>query len=406
MMATTELEKIPETVLSRSQVYEFRTISAKTIARQLRRIVDAEGISVGDDSLQLIARDADGSMRDGQSKLDQVIAFTGNTIAVDDVATVLGLVGRDLLIDAVQAVADEDAAAAFALVGRAVELGYDLRSVCRELSRVARDVLVLSVDPSRIDDAEIAAESERDRLKALAGRFSREDLLRAFDLLTRAETDIRAAAQPRYHLEMALLRWIYLRKLTPIEELLAGGGARPSAPPPRVGPPVTAGSRASSASPAAVVPSPTVAPRPIATSGAASPRGDAGVKDAMLAEIRKNKIVFYQTVVAQAQTIEVGGDRVTFTFSAAQRALRDMFDQHRVWLESIAQQVTGRRLIVSAAQTEAPASSKGPEGRSEPGPGEAKADKKSVLREQALADAGVQAMLEVFPAEIRDVEEM
>ncbi len=117
MMATTELDKIPETVLSRSQVYEFRTIGTKAIAEQLRTIVDAEGITVGDESLQLIARDADGSMRDAQSKLDQVIAFTGKTIGADDVATVLGLVGRDLLLDTLQAVADEDAAAAFALAG-------------------------------------------------------------------------------------------------------------------------------------------------------------------------------------------------------------------------------------------------------------------------------------------------
>src|SRR5712692_6684102 len=93
MMATTELDKIPETVLSRSQVYEFRTISSKAIADQLRRIVDAEGITVGEDALRLIARDAEGSMRDAQSKLDQVIAFTGKTIGEDDVGTVLGLVG-------------------------------------------------------------------------------------------------------------------------------------------------------------------------------------------------------------------------------------------------------------------------------------------------------------------------
>src|SRR6266498_468230 len=106
MMATTELDKIPETVLSRSQVYEFRTIGTKAIAQQLRLIVDAEGIAVGDDSLQLVARDAEGSMRDAQTKLDQVIAFTGTTITADDVATVLGLVGRDLLLDVVQAVGD------------------------------------------------------------------------------------------------------------------------------------------------------------------------------------------------------------------------------------------------------------------------------------------------------------
>src|SRR5256885_2971626 len=106
MMATTELDKIPETVLSRSQVYEFRTISSKSIAAQLRMIVDAEKIEVGDDALQLIARDADGSMRDAQSKLDQVIAFTGKTVALDDVSAVLGLVGRALLLDPMTAVAD------------------------------------------------------------------------------------------------------------------------------------------------------------------------------------------------------------------------------------------------------------------------------------------------------------
>src|SRR3954452_3319568 len=222
MMATTELDKIPETILSRSQVYEFRTISTKVIATKLREIVDTEGVAVADDTLQLIARDAEGSMRDAQSKLDQVIAFTGKTITTDDVATVLGLVGRDLLLDTLQAVADEDAPAAFALAARAVEMGYDLRAVCRELSRVVRDLLVVSVDPARLSDPEIAGETERDRLKALVAQFSREDLLRAFDLLTRAEQDIRGAAQPRYHLEMALLRWMHLRKLRPIEDLIAG----------------------------------------------------------------------------------------------------------------------------------------------------------------------------------------
>src|SRR6266853_2091530 len=156
MMATTELDKIPETVLSRAQVYEFRTISTKSIADQLRRIVDAEGITAPQESLQLIARDSEGSMRDAQSKRDQVIAFTGKTIGPGDVAAVLGLVGRDLLLDTMTAVADENSPAAFEIAGRAVELGYDLRAVCRELSRMVRDLLVLSVDPSRASDPEIA----------------------------------------------------------------------------------------------------------------------------------------------------------------------------------------------------------------------------------------------------------
>ena len=108
MMATTELHKIPDTILSRSQVFEFRTIPTPLIAAQLRKIADAEEIEAADAALALIARAAEGSMRDAQSALDQVIAFAGNTIAVDDVSTVLGLVGRDLLFDLIDAVVAED----------------------------------------------------------------------------------------------------------------------------------------------------------------------------------------------------------------------------------------------------------------------------------------------------------
>ena len=425
MMATTELDKIPETVLSRSQVYEFRTISGKAIGDQLRRIVDAMEIEVGDDSLLLIARDAEGSMRDAQSKLDQVIAFTGKTIDAGAVATVLGLVGRDLLLDAVQAVADENAPAAFELTARAVEMGYDLRAVCRELSRTVRDLLVLSVDASRITDPEIAGEGDRDRLMALVKRFSREDLLRAFDLLARAESDIRSASQPRYHLEMALLRWIHLRKLVPIEELIANASnpARGGSPgghvasgkpvpvasgkpgPPASGPVVASGfSRTSS--PSATKPPSAAGSSIVAAAAAAAAAVASGVsrtegtfKDAFLAEVRKGKAVLYNMVVAQAQKIEVAGDRVTFTFSATQRALRDQFEQNRVWLESTAQQASGRKITVAAVQQDAAPDP--PSGAAPPPP-----DRKAELRAQAMADAGVQAMLEVFPAEIRDVEEI
>jgi DNA polymerase-3 subunit gamma/tau len=405
MMATTELDKIPETVLSRSQVYEFRTISGKAISEQLRRIVDAEKIEVGDDSLRLIARDAEGSMRDAQSKLDQVIAFTGKAIAAADVATVLGLVGRDLLLDAVEAVADENAPAAFELTGRAVEMGYDLRTVCRELSRTVRDLLVLSVDPSRIGDAEIAGEGERDRLLALVKRFSREDLLRAFDLLARAETDVRSAAQPRYHLEMALLRWIHLRKLVSIEELVASASnIRPGTPVAPSGP----GRPAQAPAPAAR-PAPAAKPAPAVKSSApleVAPRADTPFKDAFLAEIRKGKGVLYNMVVAQAQKIEVAGDRVTFTFSPNQRALRDQFEQNRPWLESMAQQVSGRKFTVAGVLEKAEAAAAGAAPAGPTAAAAALPDRKAELRQQALADAGVQAMLEVFPAEIRDVEEM
>jgi DNA polymerase-3 subunit gamma/tau len=423
MMATTELEKIPETVRSRAQVYELRTISTSAIAGQLRKIVDKEEIQVADESLQLIARDADGSMRDAQSKLDQVIAFTGKTIEGADVSTVLGLVGRDLLLDAIDAVADEDAAAAFAIAGRAVELGYDLRLVCRELARVARDLLVIAVDPARLQDPEIAGEGERDRLKASSARFSREDLLRAFDVLTRAETDIRAAAQPRYHLEMALLRWIYLRKLTPIEDLISGSsnpqraaGRAPTPAPTASLPPRAATTPSRPVRDMAPPPQPRdiapaqrsadmAVPPPSAEIAPAS-AGAGAFKTALLAEIRNSKKVFYNTVVAQAQKIEVANGRVTFSFSPAQRTLRDMFEQNRGWLESVAEKIAGRKVTVESSQQDAAAPAAPQDAERSVSEQGGRGDRKSALKAQALADAGVQALLEVFPAEIRDVEEM
>ena len=233
MMATTELQKIPETIVSRSQVHELRTISERAIAGQLKKIAAAEQLIVADEALRLIARAADGSMRDGLTAFDQVLAFAGTTVSVEDVSTVLGLVGRDLLLDILEAVANEEALAAFDLAGRAIESGYDLRLLCRELSRLVRDLMLISVDSKRLDDVDVAPAGERVRIEALVKRFSREDLLRAFDLIARAEIDLRNAAEPRYHLEMVFLKWIHLRRLMPLADLieqLQQGGSLPPAP--------------------------------------------------------------------------------------------------------------------------------------------------------------------------------
>jgi DNA polymerase III subunit gamma/tau len=391
MMATTEIGKIPETVLSRAQVFEFRTIASRAIAAQLRVIADAERIKVSDQALSLISRAAEGSMRDAQSALDQVIAFAGDTVSLDDVTTVLGLVGRDVLFDIVRVVADEDAPRAFELAARLVEQGNDLRLVCRELSRVVRDLLVISVDPERVNDPEIAGEDERDTLRGLAQRFSREDLLRAFDVLTRAEAEVRSSAEPRYSLEMALLRWIHLRKLVPLTDLLdsLGKGSRPQ--------PQSPPSTARAAGPA---PGPEKAP---AKASPSPPRGgDAtdSVKDKFLAEVRRARAVLYNTVIAQAQRIDIDGSRITFSFLATHRTLREKLDQNRTWLEQAASEIAGRKMMIVSAQletgqpaVEAAASSAGP-------------PKLADLKAEAMADSAVQAMLDVFPAEIRDVEEM
>jgi DNA polymerase-3 subunit gamma/tau len=432
MMATTELHKIPDTILSRSQVFEFKTIATRAIVEQLRKIADAERIEVGDDALGLIARAAEGSMRDAQSALDQVLAFSGQTVTLDDVITVLGLVGRDLLFDLIDAVADEDGPRAFALADRAVESGHDLKLVCRELTRVVRDIMMVTVDPSRAGEGELA-EGERARLSALAGRFSREDLMRAFDLLAKCEQDIRVAAHPRYHFEMAMLKWMHLRRLVPLADLLEQMGAGrpplappspaavrrggPSGPPPRTTggskdpqPRTTGGSKD---------PQPRTIPAP-APSGEPNLSAEVrkakvensplrtesgGLKDALLAEIRGGKGFFYNTVIAQAQSIEVSGDKVTFAFLPTHRALRDQFEQNRPWVEAAAERVAGRKIAVTSVQVESgatPAANGVKPEAPEPPPANGKRD----LKAEAMSSAAVQAVLDVFPGEIKDVEEL
>ena len=410
MMATTELHKIPDTILSRAQVFEFRTIPTPLITAQLRKIADAEGIQAADAALSLIARAAEGSMRDAQSALDQVIAFAGNTIAVEDVSTVLGLVGRDLLFDLIEAVVAEDGPAAFALADRAVEAGYDLKLVLRELSRAVRDLMIVSVDPSRAGDGDLA-EGERERLTALASRFSREDLMRAFDLLSDAEQDIRTASHPRYQFEMVLLKWMHTRKLVSLTDLLASGGlpvSKPQIPNPKLQIPgrPSAGVTAPVAKPAAPVkasaPS-NVEPR---TPNPESRIPNPDLKDKLLAEIRSGKATFYNTVVAQAQRIDVTSDRITFVFGPAQSTLRGWFDQQKAWLDAAGERIAGRKIVVtSELGAAAPlAAAANPESRiPDPGP---PAEKKRDLKAEAMSSSTVQAMLDVFPAEIRDIEEM
>jgi len=433
IMATTELHKIPDTILSRSQVFEFRAFPTRVIADHLKRMVKEEGIEVPDAALALIARAAEGSMRDAQSALDQVMAFAGQTITVDDVATVLGLVGRDLLFEVIEAVIAEDGPRAFAATDRAVESGHDLRLIIRELTKVVRDMMMVAVDPSRAGEGDLA-EGEIERLTALAKQFSREDLMRAFDLLAKAEQDIRTASHPRYHVEMLLLRWMHLRKLVPLMELLEGGGggapARSAFAPTssklaptshKVAPTSSRLAPTSSTlAPSSDTPAPTrnvVAPtssklaptsRAIApTSDTIAPPNDTtapaagGLKDKFLAEIRSGKSTLYNVAIAQAQRIDVTDERITFTFASNHNFARGQLDQNREWLEGVAQRLTGRRIQVTSAQLQAadsaPASSPAPAATSGP---------KRDLKEEARSSPSIQAMLDVFPADIRDVEEM
>jgi DNA polymerase-3 subunit gamma/tau len=442
MMATTEIGKIPDTVLSRSQVYEFRTISAKTVSERLRHIANAEQIQISDAGLVLLARAGEGSMRDSLSAFDQVRAFAGDQVEVDDVVTVLGLVGRDLVLDMLDAVVSEDAPAAFTLVERAIERGYDLRLLCRELARATRDLLILSVDRSRADDPDIAAEGERDRLKHLTDLSSREDLLRAFDALTKAEQEIRVSDQPRYNLEMTLLRLMHLRKLVPLAELLGAPGAgatgagatgaagargvppaaRPalSATTPPARPGIVARAPGAPDAPGALAPS-----APSAPSAPGAPGSPGALKDSFLAQVKSSKVFFYNTVVAQAYRVDVTPAKITFSFLPHQKVPKQQCDDMKAFLEDVAQKVAGQRIPVAVTVTDAAAAPGAPApgapaapahgapaapGRTQPHPAapgapESRADE-AALREEAMADPSVQALFEIFPVEKSKVEEM
>ncbi len=454
IMATTEFHKIPDTITSRAQVYEFRTISSKAITGQLRKIADAEGLDVEPAALALLARAAEGSLRDAESAFDQVIAFAGERITAADVAAVLGLVGRDVLMDIVETVADEDAPRVFDHAARLVESGQDLRVLLREMARLVRDLMVLSIDPARGDDPEFAPEGEVTRLRALTARFSREDLLRAFDLLSRAEFEVRSSPHPRYHLEMALVKWIHLRRLVPLTELIqalesgkalpaaarpsAAGGqtARPPAPPrpappsPGSGPPSPPSTadqvRRLRESLAAREAGPGAAPRsrPAETgrhekadaepqSGGAGqrqgseavPRRDgpdpAAWKDRLLDEVKRSRRVLYNAALAQAHAIVAAPGRLTLTFTPLQKVSRSLVEDNRAWLETTATSLAGTPVTVDIVEA-APAAPPAPAAA---GPSPADLAKEQ-LKQRALAEPVVQTMLDVFTAEIRDVEEI
>lgn len=440
MMATTELHKIPDTVLSRSQVYEFRTINSKTVTERLRYVAEQEGITVSDDALLLLARAGEGSMRDSLSAFDQVRAFSGDALSVEDVTSVLGLVGRDLVFDMLEAIAAEDAGAAFALVDTAIERGYDLRLLCRELARATRDLLVVSVDGARLKDPDIASESERERVTAIGPRFSREDLLRTFDGFTKAEYDVRQSDHPRFQMEMALLRLMHLRKLVPLTELLEGGGRGLSAPALRPAAPVAARPTA----PAAALPTRSFTPpappaRPVAPAAADRPATAAssapaaaperptaavssngplpdGAREQFLAAIKSAKVFFFNAVVAQAYRIEVTPAHITFAFLAKQRVPRSQCEENRALLEGLAEQTFGRSIGVRVTTVEPDAAAADAPGAGAvlPATGLPRPTLKSAvvgsadeaLREGAMANPVVQSMLEIFPVDKVKIEEM
>ncbi len=219
IMATTELHKVPDTILSRCQQFEFRQIPAEKIFQRLRTIADNEKVDINDAALREIARAGAGSLRDAQSAFDQVIAFGGAQISEEDVTASLGLVSTRTLGQFAEAIAAQDIASLLTLIEEVTARGYDLRNFTRELMAYWRHLLVIQ---SGITDSQVlgVADVEVAKLRELARQFSEEDLVRGFHFLAETEKQIKDSPHPRFQLEVGLVKLAQAARLQSLAELL------------------------------------------------------------------------------------------------------------------------------------------------------------------------------------------
>src|SRR5712691_3201847 len=218
IMATTQEHKVPETISSRCQLFEFRTIATSKIADRLRLISDAEKISISDEAIREISRAGEGSMRDAQSALDQVISFAGEKITAEDVEKALGIVGADVLARVVNGIAENKPSEALAIVDDLVVRGHNLRNFCRDVLSHLRDLLVVKVsgDPKLLDSSSAIAST----LQQQAALFSESDLVRFFHSLAETEASLKDAANPRYQVEVGLVKLMEMRRLASLGDLV------------------------------------------------------------------------------------------------------------------------------------------------------------------------------------------
>jgi DNA polymerase-3 subunit gamma/tau len=229
VLATTDVHRVPETIVSRCQRFEFKRLTVQQIAEQLGKVAESEGMKLSPMALALVARAAEGGMRDALSILDQVRAACGESPSDDEVAEALGAVDVAAVGRLCAALVARDGAAVLAEIAALDARGLETRRVAEELVRHLRDVLVSRLVPGtplELPDAELA------EVRALAAAAEPAQLTRLFDLAQRAVADVKLAEQPRFALEVALLKGVYLAPGADVADLLArvealAGGAPP-----------------------------------------------------------------------------------------------------------------------------------------------------------------------------------
>ncbi|HEY2408250.1 MAG TPA: DNA polymerase III subunit gamma/tau, partial [Polyangiaceae bacterium] len=243
IFATTEVHKVPVTILSRVQRFDFKLIAAQTIALRLRYVLEQEKVEADEAALSIIAREAAGSMRDAMSLLDQVIAWGGSKLVGDEVARVLGVASRSVLHDLAGALVRGDASRCLALVSDVANQGYDMAHVARDVLGLLRDLVVAKVCEAPEGLLDLPAEEIKD-VRTLADATGKDDVIRLHQGFSQGFDEVVRGGQPRASLEMLLVRLARRPALIPVDELLrrlaaleqrlggggSGGGARGPAP--------------------------------------------------------------------------------------------------------------------------------------------------------------------------------
>jgi len=227
MLATTEPHKLPSTIQSRCQHFAFRLLDFEEIYARLRAVIADEKVEADEGALTTLAQAAEGSMRDGLSLLDQVIAACGGHLDEKHVRKVLGVVPTELLAAVVKAIEAADSRQVLERVGQLASEGYELAHFCGELTRYVRDLMIGRSCGAESTLLQVPSEQRR-QIGELAARFSEEDLSRFFSILLRAESEMRYALVPRFHLELALMKMVHAKRLASLESLLSGIGSVPA----------------------------------------------------------------------------------------------------------------------------------------------------------------------------------
>ena len=219
IFATTEFQKVPATIVSRCQHFEFKKISQKEIINHLLEIAQKEKVTISAYGLSLIAEAAEGSLRDAQSLLDQAVAFSGEVVQDDDLKEILGAIGKDLLFECSSMILEQEPSRVFPFVEKIMERGHDLRFFYKEIIQHFRNLL-LAKSVTKIEDLLPLNPEELAGLKEEAGKASIEEVLRWLIALQQGEQGLRFSSHPQIYLEALLVKLCHFKRIIPLQELI------------------------------------------------------------------------------------------------------------------------------------------------------------------------------------------